>query len=128
MVQGIERRLYPRAYFTISDDVFAVFELPGPDKMSLSTNVLSLSEGGISFIGQKETLQELQLEEELFLSRVFEPENLQFLHQIPMAVRHIIDDIEMEHVICGCQFLSMTELQRVKLKAFIEDWLRKTSH
>lgn len=113
-----EKRKSKRTYFTATDGVFAVIELPGPDKMSLSTNLLSLSEGGISFIAQREN-NTMEKGAELLLVRVFEPQELSFLHELPVEICHIIEDDELPHVVCGCQFKSIPETLQVKIREFL---------
>ncbi|RLE18837.1 MAG: hypothetical protein DRJ08_05480 [Acidobacteria bacterium] len=126
MVQGVERRKFPRAYFTVSDSIFAVFELPEPEKFSMSTNVLSLSEGGISFIGQKEALESLKAGDQILLVRIFEPEDLHFLHNIRLQVRHTINEPGMEHVLVGCRFLDPSEEQKTGISKFVNNWLNRS--
>ena len=113
-----DRRRSRRTYFTVEDGVFAVIELGEADKMSLSTNLLSLSEGGISFIAQKE-LNQIQPGERLLLVRVFEPETLSFIHQITIQVRHTISDDEMPHIVCGCQFINLGDDQRKRIQEYV---------
>jgi len=115
---GMERRQCKRAYFTIEDGVFAVLELPGPDKMSVSTNLLSLSEGGVSFIAHKE-MRNIEQGQQLLLVRVFEPEPLSFIHQIPIQVRHIINEDDMPHLVCGCQFTELGDDARLRIREFV---------
>lgn len=126
MVQGAERRKYPRAYFTVKDSILAVFELPEPERFSMSTNVLSLSEGGISFIGQKEALESLNAGDEITLVRVFEPEELHFLHNLRLQVRHTISEPGMEHVLSGCHYLDISEEQKTGISRFVENWLNQS--
>ena len=126
MVQGVERRKYPRAYFTVSDSIFAVFELPEPEKFSMSTNVLSLSEGGISFIGQKEAMEDLNAGDKILLVRIFEPEELHFLHNIRLQIRHTISEPEMGHVLSGCNYLDISEEQKTGISRFVENWLNRS--
>ncbi len=118
MNQGIERRKHRRIYFTAEDGVFAVIELKSGKATTLSTNLLSLSEGGVSFIAQKETVS-VEKGNHVLLVRVFEPESLQFLHEIPMEIRHTITDIEMPHVVCGCEFEQLADHQLEKIREFV---------
>ncbi len=120
MVQGIERRKFPRAYFTVKDNITAVFELPGPERFTMSTNILSISEGGISFIGQREVLEGLTSEDEILLVRLIEPEELSFLHNVVMQIRHTIDEPGMKHIVCGCHFVNIKREQRYGLYQFVE--------
>jgi len=115
---GMERRVSKRAYFTVEDGVFAVLELPGPDKMSVSTNLLSLSEGGVSFIAHKE-IRHIEAGQQLLLVRVFEPESLSFIHQVPIEVRHIINEDDMPHLVCGCQFTDIGDDARLRIREFV---------
>ncbi|NOZ14020.1 MAG: PilZ domain-containing protein [Acidobacteria bacterium] len=126
MVQGIERRKHPRAYFTVRDSIFAVFQLPEPEKFSMSTNVLSLSAGGISFIGQKEALEDVKAGHEILLVRVFEPEELHFLHNIRLQVRHTINEPGMEHILAGCRFIDISETQKEGISKFVTGWLNRS--
>ncbi len=123
MTQGIERRKYKRAYFTVKDNILAVFELTAPERFSMSTNILSLSEGGVSFIGQKEALETLKPGDEILLVRVFEPEDLHFLQNIRLQVRHSINEPGMEHILAGCQFLNASDGQKIGISHFVENWL-----
>ena len=113
-----EKRKSKRIYFTASDGIFAVIELPGPEKMSLSTNLLSLSEGGISFIAQREN-SAIEKGAELLLVRVFEPRELSFLHELPVEVCHIIEDEDLPHVVCGCQFTTISAPLKQKIREFL---------
>ncbi|NOY23945.1 MAG: PilZ domain-containing protein [Acidobacteria bacterium] len=123
MVQGVERRKYPRAYFTVKDGITAVFELPGPEKFAMSTNILSLSEGGISFIGQREALENLTTEDEVLLVRLIEPQKLQFLQRVLIQVRHTINEPEMKHIVCGCHFININTDQRKGISEFVDNML-----
>ncbi len=123
MVQGVERRKYPRAYFTVKDGITAVFELPGPEKFTMSTNILSLSEGGISFIGQKEALENLATEDKILLVRLVEPQKLQFLQKVLIQVRHTINEPEMKHIVCGCRFIDISTDQRKGISEFVVNML-----
>ncbi|PJB76814.1 MAG: hypothetical protein CO090_10010 [Acidobacteria bacterium CG_4_9_14_3_um_filter_49_7] len=123
MVQGVERRKFPRAYFTVKDGITAVLELPGPEKFTMSTNILSISEGGISFIGQREALEGFTSEDEILLVRCIEPEELRFLHSVVMQIRHTIDEPGMKHIVCGCQFVNISLEQRCGVYKFVESIL-----
>lgn len=118
MSQGMERRRHGRIYFTAEDGVFAVIELKAGSGMTLSTNLLSLSEGGVSFIAQKDSVS-VEKGNRVLLVRVFEPESLQFLHEIPMAIRHTITDTEMPHVVCGCEFENLSDHQLEKIREYV---------
>jgi len=118
MVQGVERRRHRRIYFTVEDGIFAVIELPFWDDASISTNLLSLSEGGVSFICHKEH-GDLEPGQNLMLSRVFEPEELSFLHQVPMQVRHTINEPDMPHMVVGCQFLDISPDHKARIADYI---------
>ena len=118
MTQGIERRRHRRVYFTAEDGVFAVIELKAGAGTTLSTNLLSLSEGGVSFIAQKETVS-VEAGNKVLLVRVFEPESLQFLHEIPMEIRHTITDMEMPHVVCGCEFDELSDHQLEEIREYV---------
>ncbi len=123
MVQGVERRKYPRAYFTVKDGIAAVFELPGPEKFTMATNILSLSEGGISFIGQREALEGLTAEDEILLVRLIEPKALRFLSSVLIQIRHTIDEPEMKHIVCGCRFTNINMAQKSGISNFVKDVL-----
>lgn len=123
MVQGVERRKYPRAYFTVKDGVTGLFQLPGPEKFTMSTNILSLSEGGISFIGLKEAMENVKMEDGILLVRVFEPAKLHFLNNVFIQVRHTIDEPDMGHVLCGCSFSNLPEEQKSEIGKFVRNWL-----
>ncbi len=118
MNQGIERRRHRRIYFTAEDGVFAVIEMKGTAATTLSTNLLSLSEGGVSFIAQKEIVS-VASGNHVLLVRVFEPESLQFLHEVPMEIRHTITDSDMPHVVCGCEFKQLPDDQLEKIREFV---------
>ena len=126
MVQGVERRKFPRAYFTVKDSILAVFQLKEPEEYTMSTNVLSLSEGGISFIGQKEALEDMKTGDEILLMRVFEPETLNFLRSIRLQVRHTINEPGMEHILAGCKFIDVSEEQKRGISKFVENWLNRS--
>ena len=125
MVQGINRRKYPRAHFTIQDKVFAVFELPGPANVSMSTYILSLSEGGISLIGSQDAMAGLKTGDKLTLVKVLEPEELQILRNIRLQVRHTISELDMEHTLSGCCFLNATKEQKTVVATFVDKWLNR---
>ncbi len=123
MKKGVERRKYPRAYFTVKDGITGLFELPGPEKFNMSTNILSLSEGGISFIGQKEAMENVKTEDGILLVRVFEPAELHFLNNVFIHVCHTIDEPDMGHVLCGCRFANLSEEQKKELGTFVKNRL-----
>jgi len=123
MKKGVERRKYPRAYFTVKDGITGLFELPGSEKFTMSTNILSLSEGGISFIGQKEAMENVKIEDGILLVRVFEPTKLHFLNNVFIHVRHTINEPDMGHVLCGCRFANLSEEQKSEIGKFVKNWL-----
>lgn len=117
----IEKRRHLRIYFTLEDGIFAKLGFPENKRSELTTNMLSLSEGGISFIFNKDNVGTVLEGEKILIKNILKPENLTFLNNVQTEVRHVVTSNEMNHLICGCQFLDLKNEIKLQIKELVEN-------
>jgi c-di-GMP-binding flagellar brake protein YcgR len=115
-----EKRKHPRIYFTLEDGIFTALDFPEKSNESVTTNMLSLSEGGVSFIFNKENVANIFPGEKIKIKKVIKPESLSFLTDVETEVKHIVTDNELNHIVCGCQFLDLKKELKNKIQSIVE--------
>jgi len=115
-----EKRKHPRIYFTLEDGIFTALGFPEKSNESITTNMLSLSEGGVSFIFNKENVANIYPGEKIKIKKVIKPESLSFLTDVETEVKHIVTDNELNHIVCGCQFLDLKSELKNKIQSIVE--------
>jgi len=116
-----EKRRHPRIFFTLEDGIFTSLAFPEKDKKLITTTMLSLSEGGVSFMFSKSDVANIYPGEKIEIKNVIKPENLSFLTNAQTEVKHIVTDNEINHIVCGCQFLDLKKDIHKKIKSIIEN-------
>lgn len=117
----IDKRRHPRVYFTLEDGIFTSLTFPEKNDEPITTNMLSLSEGGISFIFDKESVGSIFEGEKIEIVNVIKPLNLTFLNNIQTEVKHVVTSNELNHLVCGCEFLDLKSEMREKIKSIVEN-------
>ncbi len=115
-----EKRKHSRIYFTLEDGIFTALDFPEKSNENVTTNMLSLSEGGVSFIFNKENVANIFPGEKIKIKKVIKPESLSFLTDVETEVKHIVTDNELNHIVCGCQFLDLKSELRNKIQSIVE--------
>ena len=90
------------------------------------TRLLSLSEGGLSFMTFQGVFDEPQVDEQLHLEGVLRPEGLLFLQNVGLQVRHHIGGDA--HLIIGCRFIDPGDELQHRLRGFIFSYLEGIRH
>lgn len=121
------RRQYKRALFTIEDDIHGIFSIPGSDIRPISTNILNLSEGGAHFIISQKDESHFQPGTRLVLVQIKGHDTLQYLVNVDVEIKWILDHNIMEYAGAGCQFLNTPQSSRDQIKSFVEAWNQEES-
>jgi len=117
-----DRRVHARVHFTVEDGVSVLLERTSPDgvhAMLVSAFVLNLSEGGMAIIGRNPALMNLKPGDTLTLVRMLAPEELAFLKQVELEVRHALYEEETEHILAGCRFVDLSPEAREQIARFV---------
>lgn len=117
-----ERRQYPRIYFVPEDDTAADVRPPAPVvDPPAPARLLSLSEGGLSFLAGIGTFPRLREGDQLTLDRIDRPAELTFLRAVDLEVCHV--HTGDRNLVCGCQFVNIPPGSRTDLRDYIRERL-----
>lgn len=101
-----EKRTYERIFFSREQRVEGLLSLHG-DGGGLKVIVLNLSEGGLQFIQKREHKTEIKKGDRLTLKGLVGPDPLNFMRDIELEIKWVLDHDFLAHLSYGCEFLEM---------------------
>jgi len=117
MADFIEKRRYPRIFFTAGQKVEAEIVHVASD-WKLAVTLLDISEGGMGLRLKRNADITLEQGDQIRLEAVHGQSYLRALSQIMMEVRWTLDDDFFDYIALGCQFLDLSEKDRELLQDF----------
>lgn len=117
---GKERRKFSRVLFSIEDGVVGVFTLSGNKKESIAAFIFDLSTGGLHFILSRDENKGFSNGDHLTLSKIRGKTSLQFIADIEIEIKWILDHQYVEHIGLGCEFKNLPEAVRDQIGQFVD--------
>jgi hypothetical protein len=121
-----ERRLTKRVFFTLEDEVTATIENPDDPNSTLSVALISLSEGGLSFVGIRHHIPKIKKGNKLIITSITTPEEKWGIDKIEVKVKYIIDLETYIRIAIGCEFTQILDADKTRIQDFVQDKLEKS--
>ncbi len=123
----VERREGKRAFFTLERGVPAMitFSINGSGGKTVPVTLLSISSGGISFLGIRYKIPKLKPGDRLTVSDIQGPHPLGTINWAEIEVKYIVDYDKHVRMAFGCAFTDIPEECYQKILLFVNQWLRK---
>ncbi len=118
--ESIEKRECARIFFTLEEGVTATVSNHGTVVQSVPITILSLSSGGLSFLGNRYKLPGIAEGEQLTLTSVNFPQPLGTIDSIRMAVIYILDFHHNVRLSFGCEFQEIPGSLAEKIEEFVQ--------
>ena len=112
-----EKRSSPRTFFDSIENVAATIACSGNP---FSANVLNLSSGGLQFSQERNGAVVLQPGDTLNLVGLVGVAGLQFVEDVTMEVRWIIDQSFLSVISAGCQFVDLSDEHQQQIELVVE--------
>jgi c-di-GMP-binding flagellar brake protein YcgR len=116
-----EKRKYNRVPFSYNDNIIGTFYRPN-NKHKINAHILNLSAQGLYFTLEKTEISDIEEHEKLILIEINVPRNDDFILNIEIEIRRILDHPELEHIGFGCRFITFPESSRDQIRRFLEVW------
>ena len=116
-----EKRKFNRVPFSYNDNIIGTF-IRQSNNQKISAHILNLSVQGLYFTLSRDDRRDLVELEVLTLVNINMPRNDDFILNIKIEIKRILDHPEMEHSGYGCYFTSFPESSRDQIKRFLEIW------
>lgn len=120
--QGKEKRKFKRIPFSPEKKMTAICIHPGNDNESITMNISNISVGGVGLIAKKDKIKALDINDNLILNQVEGHRDLDFMKEIKLEVKWILNSEIMEHVGFGCEFINASDLFVQKIQRFMDVW------
>jgi len=124
---GVERREGKRAFFTLERGVSAMITPSGNGSgaKTVPVTLLSISSGGISFLGIRYKFPKLKPGDRLTISDIRGPQPLGTINWAEIEVKYVVDYDKHVRMAFGCAFTDIPEDCYQKILLFINQWLIK---
>lgn len=120
----VEKRRNERVFFTLEEDVTAVFSIHENTTQAIPVTLLSIAPGGFSFMGNRYKLPELSEGDRLTLTSIETPRPLGPIEHLEGVVKYILDFQHNVRLSIGCEFQQNTELTNRKIEEYVRYRLR----
>ncbi len=117
-----ERRRFRRIFFAFEDGITSILAPPGLNENPFTASVMNLGEGGVGLAISRDENQSISEGDQLILIRVKGIRGLDFMINIEMEIKWVIDDKVLAHIAFGCEFLKTPQAIREKIRTFINLW------
>jgi c-di-GMP-binding flagellar brake protein YcgR len=118
--ERVEKRERARIFFTLEEGVTATVSSHGTDAQSIPITILSLSSGGLSFLGNRYKLPGITEGEQLTLSSINFPQPLGTIDNLRLAVIYILDFHHNVRLSFGCEFRDIPNSLAEKIEDFVQ--------
>jgi len=114
-----KQRRYTRIFFSDHEKAGGVMSPMRNQDESFPSSILNISEGGLQFNQKRQEYRGLQPGDMLLLRRIIGLQELIGLTNIPMAIKWVMDNEYLDHVVMGVAFTELTDSQRHTLQSFV---------
>ena len=119
-----DRRKFKRILFSAEEEVTGVVSLSGSDDEAKVYKIADLSAGGLRFLIQKIDWGEIKTGDTLLLQSIDGKSQLDFVSDLQLEVKWIMDDPRLEHVMIGCEYSRINDSDRERIEQFVESELQ----
>ncbi|MCX6581728.1 MAG: PilZ domain-containing protein [Candidatus Aminicenantes bacterium] len=116
----IEKRERARVFFTLEEDITAEVSSHETAAQSIPVTVLSLSSGGVSFLGNRYKLPGIAEGEQLTLTALNFPQPLGTIDNIRVVIIYILDFQHNVRLSFGCEFVDIPGPLAEKIEEFVK--------
>jgi PilZ domain len=120
-----DKRDSNRAFFTLDDSVSANLAVNGIENKSIPVTVLSISSGGIGFLGTRYKLPKIDPGDRLTLTDIQAPLPLGTIDRAEVAVKYIVDYNKRIRLSYGCEFIEIPNPQCNRIREFVRNRLHR---
>ncbi len=117
---GSERRKFKRIVFSATDEVMGMFTFPKVADDLISYKIADISAGGLRFILPRENDLKISTGDKFFLREIRGRTKLDFVADIELEVKWVMDHEMFEHIMIGCEFLNISEAVQTQIDQFVE--------
>jgi c-di-GMP-binding flagellar brake protein YcgR len=118
--ERIEKRERARVFFTLEEDITAVVSSHGTNVQSIPVTILSLSAGGVSFLGNRYKFTGISEGDKLTLSKFNFPQPLGTIENLKVDVIYILDFQHNVRLSFGCEFIDIPGSLSEKIEKFVQ--------
>ena len=116
-----EKRRFNRVPFSYNDNIIGTFVRP-EKKDKIHAHILNLSIQGLYFTLERDEVPNLKENEKLVLLEIKGPRGEDFIVNIEIEIKRILDHPDLQHFGFGCSFISFPESSRDQILRFLEMW------
>ncbi len=124
---GPEKRRFQRAVFSIGDGIIGVFSSNGFKNDSIAASITNLSAGGLQFILPRDTSPEIGTGDRLILRKIKGTTDLEFISNLELEVKWVMDLQVFDHVGIGCEFLNVSDAIMDQIDRFVDSEILYTA-
>lgn len=126
-IEGKERRVYKRIFYSAEDRMIGFFVVPGNKQKVLEAHIMNVSVGGLHFTINRNKTIPLKTGDRLILTKLTGNSNLRIVSDIEIEIKWVLDHRLMKHVGFGCEFINLPDMTLSQLSYFIESSLGGSS-
>jgi len=115
-----EKRERARIFFTLEEGITATVSSQGTAAQSIPITILSLSSGGLSFLGNRYKLPGIAEGEQLTLTSINFPQPLGTIDSVRIVVIYILDFHHNVRLSFGCEFQEIPGSLAEKIEEFVQ--------
>ena len=116
-----EKRRFNRVPFSYNDNIIGTFVRPG-NSQKINAHILNLSIQGLYFTLEKGEIPDMEENDKLVLLGINGPRSEDYIVNIELEVKRILDHQDLEHFGFGCSFTAFPESSRDQIRRFLEMW------
>ena len=117
---GPERRSFKRHVFSTQDDALGFFESPDAANGLKSYRIADISSGGLRFFMDRKAEHLIGVGDTLVLKKIMGKLKVPFTTNIELKVKWVIDHDVFRHIAIGCQFMKISEADRISVDRFVQ--------
>jgi hypothetical protein len=121
----VNNRRSRRAFFTFEDNIGTSAHLSGNFDESIPVTLLSISNGGVSFTGNRFKFDSIIEGDVITLKKIQTPEPLGPIDKIDALVKYVVKDDYSVRIVLGCEFTNMSKTWLVKIGDFVDGRLKE---
>ena len=115
-----EKRRFNRVPFSYSDNILGTFIHPS-DQDKIYAHILNFSIQGLYFT-LKKAEKDIKEGDKLVLLEIRGPKNQDYIVNIDMEIKRVLDYPSLQHFGYGCHFTSFPDSSRKQIRRFLEMW------
>jgi c-di-GMP-binding flagellar brake protein YcgR len=115
-----EKRRFNRVPFLYSDNIIGTFIHPN-DQDKIYAHILNFSIQGLYFT-LKKSEKDINEGDKLILLEIRGPKNQDYIVNIELEIKRVLDNPVLEHYGYGCQFINLPDSSRKQIRRFLEVW------